>query len=110
MVNIKLEITGVKHIKLSNQEKFEVFHKNNGHVLSELIKLCEHAVKFGRRKLSMSQMFEVLRWDYSFKTEAQDFKLCNSHRAYYTRLIKKVRPELGSLITSKKSGADLNEG
>lgn len=99
----------MKHIKLSNQKKFEIFHKNNGHVLSELIKLCEHAVQFGRRKLSMSQMFEVLRWDYSFKTDAQDFKLCNSYRAYYTRLIRKVRPELGNLITSKKSEADLNE-
>ena len=99
----------MKHIKLSNQKKFEIFHKNNSHVLSELIKLCEHAVQFGRRKLSMSQMFEVLRWDYSFKTDAQDFKLCNSYRAYYTRLIRKVRPELGNLITSKKSEADLNE-
>jgi len=98
----------VKHIKMNN-EKFEIFHKNNEHVLSELINLCERAVYSGRKKLSMGQMFEVLRWDHSFKTNAKDFKLCNSYRAYYTRLIRKVRPELGSLITSKKSKADCNE-
>lgn len=99
----------MKHIKMSNKKKFEIFHKNNEQVLSELIKLCEHAVYFGRKKLSMKQMFEVLRWDYSLKTDAQDFKLNNTYTAYYTRLIRKLRPELGNLITLKKSEADLNE-
>ena len=99
----------MKHIKMSNREKFETFQKNNEHVLSKLIELCERAVYSGRKKLSMGQMFEVLRWDYSLKTNAKDFKLSNSYRAYYTRLIRKVRPELGNLITSKRSRADCNE-
>ena len=96
-------------IKMSNRKKFEMFQKDNEHVLFKLIELCELAVSSGRTKLSMNQMFEVLRWDYSLKTHAQDFKLCNNYRAYFTRLIRKVRPELGNLITSRGSKADYDE-
>ena len=96
-------------IKMSNRKKFEMFQKDNEHVLFKLIELCELAVSSGRTKLSMNQMFEVLRWDYSLNTHAQDFKLCNNYRAYFTRLIRKLRPELGNLITSRGSKADYDE-
>jgi len=87
-------------IKMSNRKKFEMFQKNNEHVLFKLIELCELAVSSGRTKLSMN---------YSLKTHAQDFKLCNNYRAYFTRLIRKLRPELGNLITSRGSKADYDE-
>ena len=96
-------------IKMSNRKKFEMFQKDNEHILFKLIELCERAVFSGRTKLSMNQMFEVLRWDYSLKTNAQDFKLNNTYTAYYTRLIRKLRPELGNLITLKESKADYDE-
>ena len=36
----------------------------------------------------------------------EKFKLNNNYRAYYTRLIREVRPDLGEMLTSRESKAD----
>ena len=94
---------------MSNREKFEQFHSDNPHILQEIIRMVEQAVQSGEKKLGIRWIVEVLRWNKRVLTQSEDFKLPNAHIPYYTRLIDKVRPDLGHHITRATSQADFDE-
>ncbi len=94
---------------MSNREKFEQFHSDNPHILQELIHMVEQAVQSGEKKIGIRWVVEVLRWNKRILTQSEDFKLPCAHIPYYTRLIDKVRPDLGHHITRAKSEADFDE-
>ena len=91
---------------MSIRDRFKEFHTNNPHVYYELLSMIEIAKKAGRNKVGMQQLLEVLRWNQSLSTTANDFKLNNDYGAFYTRLIDDMRPDLGALLTRRKSVAD----
>lgn len=88
-------------------ERFEVFHRDNPHVYRTLVRLAREWVNTtGRRKLGISMLFERARWDLAIQTNADDFRLNNSHRAFYARLIAAQERDLADLFELRSSQAD----
>lgn len=78
------------------QTKFEAFHRQNPHVLGSIVSLAKRTRDAGRTRGSISQIFEILRYSYSLRTEGDDYKLANAHRAFYARVVMALHPELSS--------------
>lgn len=76
-------------------ERFLMFHAQNPHVLDRLIDLAYAQYEAGQKRLSINMLFEVLRYEQSLQTTGDAFKLNNSFRSYYARLIQAVDPGLG---------------
>jgi len=87
------------------QARFEKFHQENPHVLRELIRLAERLVDHGQRRLSINQLFEVLRFETALQTRGDHFKLNNSYRSFYVRLINDLRPDLGGRFEMRRMSA-----
>ena len=88
----------------SIQGKFETFHRLNPHVYSALVDLARQLRRRGHQTLGIGMLFEVLRWQYMMRTEdpASDFKLSNSYRSRYARLIMDREPDLAGVFNTKQ--------
>jgi hypothetical protein len=92
---------------ISDETKFDLFHAANPHVYATLVRLARQWVaKTGRHKVGISALYEVARWEIALATTDADFKIDNSHRAYYSRLIMAQEPDLGGLFDLRASKAD----
>lgn len=88
-------------------ERFEAFHRANPHVYQTLVRLAREWVNTtGRRKLGIGMLFERSRWDLAIQTNSEDFRLNNSHRSFYSRLIQAQEPDLRDLFELRSSQAD----
>jgi hypothetical protein len=86
---------------------FDRFHANNPHVYKTLVALARQWVsRTGRSKLGIATLFERARWEIAVTTVGDDFRLNNSHRAYYARLIMLREPDLAGLFDLRASEAD----
>jgi len=89
---------------------FVKFHRNNPEVYAELLELARSILKRGRTCWSINGLFEVLRWQrlVNFRTREsfEPFKLCNSYRAFYARLLMLQEPELKDFFNCASSEAD----
>ena len=82
--------------------KFEEFHDRNPHVYEALVSLAYQAKSRGRDRIGIKQLFEVLRWDYMLRTEADDgFKLNNNYAPHYARLIMDEEPALKDIFETR---------
>jgi len=90
------------------RERFEKFHAENPQVYEELHRLAsQYRAARGDKKIGISLLFEVLRWHSMLKTDSDDgFKLCNTYRAFYSRLMMERDPSLAGLFRLKPSLAD----
>ena len=87
---------------------FYAFHTVNPHVYTQLLELARRLRSRGIDRYGIAGLFEVLRYDHTINTgSAQDFKLNNSYRAYYARLLMQCNPELAGLFELRSSDADL---
>ena len=87
--------------------RFEEFHRTNPHVYRTLVRLAREWVdQKGQQKLGISMLFERARWDLAIETGADDFRLNNSYRAFYSRLIMAREPDLADLFELRHSQAD----
>ena len=89
-------------------KKFEEFHANNPHVYEALVALAR---RFRERRrdaqTGIGMLYEVLRWEYYLNTTSDDeYKLSNSYRAFYARLIMQNEPDLEGIFNTKQSIAD----
>jgi len=85
----------------SIQTKFEHFHQRNPRVYTELVKLARRAKARGRNRIGISQLFEVLRWEWSMAglPDGHEFyKLNNNYRSRYARLIMEQEPDLAGIF------------
>jgi hypothetical protein len=86
---------------------FDRFHADNPKVYETLVRLAREWVgRTGRHKLGIATLFERARWEIALATTDADFKLNNSHRAYYARLIMLREPDLAGLFDLRASEAD----
>lgn len=91
--------------------RFQKFHSNNQEVYNNLVRLAR---KFRsrsyniNRKMSVSMLFEVLRWNYFIEVDQGDeeFKLSNDFRAPYARLIMQQEPDLSDAFNTRTSVVD----
>ena len=68
-------------------DRFEKFHQANPLVYVLLKRLARQVLGWDRTQYSIATLFEVLRWNYSFQTDGDDFKLNNDFRAFYARML-----------------------
>ncbi len=93
---------------MSLAERFTDFHRKSPEVYSTLVALARQWVAAtGRRRLGIATLFERARWELAITTSDPDFKLNNSYRAYYARLIMAREPDLVDLFAVRTSEADL---
>ena len=89
-------------------KKFELFHACNPHVYEALVVLArKFRAKNRSAQTGISMLYEVLRWEYYLATDSEDdYKLCNSYRAFYARLIMRNELDLQGIFNIKRSVAD----
>lgn len=88
------------------QERFEAFHEENPHVYTELLNLARQAHDRGRRKFSISMLFEVCRWNRMLQTTGKPFKLSNDYRSRYARKLMDENPDLDNLFNLRELTTD----
>lgn len=81
-------------------DRFVQFHEANPTVYQTLLHLSREWVRRrSGQKCSISMLFETARWLLSLETESVDeFRLNNTHRAFYSRLLMLNHPELSGLF------------
>lgn len=88
-------------------QKFEKFHRENPHVYRVLVALArEWKRRTGRDEIGIAALFERARWEIALATTGSDYKLTNSYRAFYARLIMQREPDLRGLFALRNSIAD----
>lgn len=75
-------------------DQFVAFHAHNPHVYTALRQLALGLAATGRRRGSINQLFEVLRYEYALRTKGDEYKLNNNYRALYARMLMKNEPGL----------------
>ena len=83
-------------------KKFWKFHKNNPQVFNQLVTMCKDAQQARRKKIGIGMLFEVLRWNSMLDTSGDDFKLNNSYRSRYARILEQEHPEFIGLFEKRK--------
>lgn len=84
--------------------QWEEFHGKHPEVMDELIRLAR-TQKRVRKRGSMKQLFEILRWDRmmaGLPDEGEDFKLNNNYTAIYAREVMKRAPDLDGFFELRK--------
>src|SRR5690606_26519990 len=84
------------------QERFEAFHELNPHVLDALEALVRQFLASGRRRLAIGALFERLRWEHDITTEGDEFRLNNTFRSRYVRLILDRHPEWADVFQTRR--------
>jgi hypothetical protein len=76
-------------------EQFKEFHEANPEVFVALEDMAQTLISRGRKKIGISLLIEVLRWNYYMKTDDpnSDFKINNNYRSFYARLLIESHPE-----------------
>lgn len=69
------------------EQAFKAFHDENPHIYRELERRSLVEVQHGALRLSIAKMAEQLRADHGTTTEGDPFKINNSYRALYARLL-----------------------
>jgi hypothetical protein len=92
---------------METYQKFEAFHRNNPDVYDTLVALARQWKRStGKHALGIAALYERVRWEIQIATNDPDYKLTNSYRAYYARLIMAREPDLAGLFTLRTSAAD----
>lgn len=100
------ELTAVD-VGLTPQERFAKFHAENLHVYVELRKLALDLVDRGFTHIGLAMIWETLRYRYAIRTkDASKFKLDNSLRAPYARLLMESEPRLAGVFEVRRSKHD----
>lgn len=87
--------------------KFEKFHSENPRVYEVLLRLArEWRARTNGRKLGIGALVERARWELVMETNDPDYKINNTHRAFYARLLMLRNPELRGMFDLRASAAD----
>ena len=86
--------------------KFAEYHAANPKVYELLLKFAMEARHAGRRRLSINLLFERVRWYTAVETTGDPFKINNTFRAYYVRLLMQHVPELRGCFETRSAKAD----
>ena len=85
-------------------QRAEAFHRANPSVYRELRRLALYMVAKGHKRFGIATLFEQARWEWMERTtDLEGFKLNNSHRAYYARLLMKNEPELAGVFEIRRA-------
>jgi len=86
-------------------ERFIEFHEAHPEIYEHYKKLADIAFSRGHTHFGIGNLTEVVRWDIRVKG-GLDFKINNSFRAYYARMLAAEFPEYRDWFELRHSGAD----
>lgn len=86
--------------------KFAEYHAENPQVYAALKKFALQARRAGRDRLSINMLFERVRWETRVVATGDTFKMNNSFRSYYARLLIREEAELAGFFEIRRSRAD----
>jgi hypothetical protein len=85
------------------EARFAAFHEAHPEVYAELAAACRNVMAAGRTHWSIDGAFEVVRYfRYIRPDEAEAFRLNNSFRARYARLLMEREPDLAGLFEMRE--------
>lgn len=86
---------------LSIQERFARFHKLNPWILDTFEVLTKDMLERGRNRIGIGMLTEVVRWQYARETRGDTFKIDNSYRSRYVRLLIEKHPEWADVFETR---------
>lgn len=84
------------------QERFEAFHAANPWVYRAFERLTADALEHGHARVGIGMFTEVIRWQYGRRTEGEPFKINNTHRSRYVRLLIANHPEWAGVFETRE--------
>ncbi len=82
-----------------NKQKFLEYHSNNPRIYQLLKKYALEAKQAGVDRISIALLVERIRWQVQVTTKSNDgFKISNTHRAFYARLLMEDVPALKGMF------------
>lgn len=86
------------------QAKFEEFHRLNPWVYERFETMTREYLARGYTKVGIAMLFEVTRWQHNMSTRdpATEFKLSNSYRSRYSRLLIANHPEWATVFETRE--------
>lgn len=87
---------------LTIEQRFARFHADNPHVYRELRRLALDLVDRGHTRIGIGMLTEVLRWS-AMQTRGDDsYKLNNSFRALFARMLADNEPALADVFEFRR--------
>ena len=88
----------------SIQQQFHEFHEANPWVYQEMVKLARRAKARGAQKVGIGMLTEIVRWRRAIATQDWNsgFKINNSYRSRYARLIMQQEPDLDGVFDTRE--------
>lgn len=84
------------------EQRFARFHADNPHVYAELRRLALDLVERGHRRIGIGMLTEVLRWSAMTTRGDDSYKINNSFRAAYARLLADTEPALADAFEFRR--------
>lgn len=81
---------------------FADFHELNPDVYDELVALARKWKQAGHRHVGISMLFELIRWSRGLSTVGDTFRLNNSYRSRYARLIMAQEADLRDFFETRE--------
>lgn len=87
-------------------EKFAEYLAANPEIYDALRRFALEAKRAGRARLGIGALCERVRWYTDIEAKGDGFKINNSFRAHFARLLMEREPELAGFFETRKSKAD----
>ena len=100
-----VQVVEVSSLASTNAERFAAFHEQNPQVYRLIVRIARQAKALGARRFGIAACFERLRWVY-LETHGDIYKLNNTYRAFYARLVMDREPDLADLFETRESPHD----
>lgn len=82
-------------------DKFWRFHRDNPHIYDLILKHVREVKAAGFKHYGIGSIYERIRWHINVETKDTQFKLSNSYRSRYARLVERNEPHLKGFFRSK---------
>jgi len=99
----------MKRSKLELFKRFRKFHEDNPKVYELFTKFTFHVIKKGHNNFSADAIAHRIRWETTIETTDEEFKICNDHIAYYSRLFMAQFPEQDGFFRTKEIHPEVND-
>ncbi len=80
---------------------FQQYDQENKHIYELYKMIAIRLAKEGRKNIGSRSIFEQMRYDYSFKSNNDPFKVNNNFSPHYARKFVLEHPQYGNLFKFK---------
>lgn len=88
------------------EQRFKAFHEANPQIYRELETRAMREHERGSKRLSIAKLAEQLREDYAVTSVADSYKINNSWRAFYARLLMHRHPAMDGKFELREQRKD----